>query len=100
MRKNQQRVFELKNDLANEIKDWFVAKPFKQVEFKKHITIAFETEYLDDTRLEIVTIKFLTNDGFVICDDDTNYALELNELSPYELAYILDELQENNYIVG
>lgn len=98
MRKNAQRVFEFQNDLVNEIKNWVGWTQFEQIEFTKVIHISVEVDHFGESAIEIRQIKFLTEDGFVI----DSYGEEINstDLSPYELAYILDELDESHYIVS
>ena len=75
-------------------------KELKQIEFKKLFTVQLDvasslTDY--DMGIEMVVVKFLTDDGFVITDDSE---INLDELNPYELAWILDELECVNYIVS
>ena len=99
MRRNALRVSELRADIINEIKDFMSYKELKQIEFKKLFTVQLDvasslTDY--DMGIEMVVVKFLTDDGFVITDDSE---INLDELNPYELAWILDELECINYIV-
>jgi len=100
MRRNALRVSELRADIINEIKDFMSYKELKQIEFKKLFTVQLDvasslTDY--DMGIEMVVVKFLTDDGFVITDDSE---INLDELNPYELAWILDELECVNYIVS
>jgi len=100
MRRNALRVSELRADIINEIKDFMSYKELKQIEFKKLFTVQLDvasslTDY--DMGIEMVVVKFLTDDGFVITDDSE---INLDELNPYELAWILDELECINYIVS
>jgi hypothetical protein len=100
MRRNALRVSELRADIINEIKDFMSYKELKQIEFKKLFTVQLDvasslTDY--DMGIEMVVVKFLTHDGFVITDDSE---INLDELNPYELAWILDELECINYIVS
>jgi hypothetical protein len=99
MRRNAQRVSELRADIINEIKDLMKSKQFEQIEFKKLFTVQvdvtnYETDY--DLGVELITVQFLTNDGFVIAKEQME--INLDELNPYELAWILDELEEGNVI--
>jgi len=50
-----------------------------------------------DLGTEKVIIVSLLNDGTLVLDDDREIGLE--GLNPYELAFILDELEEENYII-
>jgi hypothetical protein len=99
MRRNAQRVSELRADIINEIKDLMKSKQFEQIEFKNLFTVQvdvtnYETDY--DLGVELITVQFLTNDGFVIAKEQME--INLDELNPYELAWILDELEEGNVI--
>ena len=101
MRRNAQRVSELRADIINEIKDFMNSKQFEQIEFKKLFTVQvdvtnYETDY--DLGVELIAVQFLTNDGFVIAEEQME--INLDQLNPYELAWILDELEEGNYIVS
>jgi len=101
MRRNAQRVSELRADIINEIKDLMKSKQFEQIEFKKLFTVQvdvtnYETDY--DLGVELIAVQFLTNDGFVIAEEQME--INLDQLNPYELAWILDELEEGNYIVS
>ena len=97
MRRNAQRVSELRADIINEIKDFMNSKQLEQIEFKNLFTVQvdvtnYETDY--DLGVELITVQFLTNDGFVIAKEQME--INLDELNPYELAWILDELEEGN----
>jgi hypothetical protein len=99
MRRNAQRVSELRADIINEIKDLMKSKQFEQIEFKNLFTVQvdvtnYETDY--DLGVELITVQYLTNDGFVIAKEQME--INLDELNPYELAWILDELEEGNVI--
>jgi hypothetical protein len=99
MRRNAQRVSELRADIINEIKDLMKSKQFEQIEFKNLFTVQvdvtnYETDY--DLGVELIAVQFLTNDGFVIAKEQME--INLDELNPYELAWILDELEEGNVI--
>lgn len=98
MRKNQQRVFELQNDIVNEIKNWFVGKPIEEIEFKKEISISVEVDNFGESAVEIRTINFLSEDGLIT--DGENQEIGLEDLNIHELAYILDEIEEGNYIIS
>lgn len=99
MRRNAQRVSELRADIINEIKDFMNSKQYEQIEFKNLFTVQvdvanYETDY--DMGVELITVQFLTNDGFVIAKEQME--INLDELNPYELAWALDELEEGNVI--
>ena len=101
MRRNAQRVSELRADIINEIKDLMKSKQLEQIEFKNLFTVQvdvtnYETDY--DLGVELIAVQFLTNDGFVIAEEQME--INLDQLNPYELAWILDELEEGNYIIS
>ena len=101
MRRNAQRVSELRADIINEIKDLMKSKQLEQIEFKNLFTVQvdvtnYETDY--DLGVELIAVQFLTNDGFVIAKEQME--INLDELNPYELAWILDELEEGKYNVS
>ena len=98
MRRNAQRLIEFRNDLVTEIKDWFIAKPIAQIEFKRMFTVQVDVANTfndSDWGIECVVVNFLTDDGFVI--DNEGGEIELTELNCAELAFILDELEEGNF---
>jgi hypothetical protein len=73
------------------------SKQLEQIEFKNLFVVQvdvanYETDY--DMGVELITVQFLTNDGFVIAKEQME--INLDELNPYELAWILDELEEGN----
>jgi hypothetical protein len=77
------------------------SKQLEQIEFKNLFTVQvdvtnYETDY--DLGVELITVQYLTNDGFVIAKEQME--INLDELNPYELAWILDELEEGNYNVS
>jgi len=101
MRRNAQRVSELRADIINEIKDLMKSKQLEQIEFKNLFTVQvdvtnYETDY--DLGVELIVVQFLTNDGFVIAKEQME--INLDELNPYELAWILDELEDGKYNVS
>jgi hypothetical protein len=101
MRRNAQRVSELRADIINEIKDFMNSKQLEQIEFKNLFTVQvdvtnYETDY--DLGVELITVQYLTNDGFVIAKEQME--INLDELNPYELAWALDELEEGKYNIS
>jgi hypothetical protein len=101
MRRNAQRVSELRADIINEIKDFMNSKQYEQIEFKNLFVVQvdvanYETDY--DMGVELITVQYLTNDGFVIAKEQME--INLDELNPYELAWALDELEEGKYNVS
>jgi hypothetical protein len=101
MRRNAQRVSELRADIINEIKDFMNSKQLEQIEFKNLFVVQIEangmgTDY--DTGIELITVQLLTNDGFLIAKEQME--INLDELNPYELAWTLDELEEGKYNVS
>ena len=101
MRKNYERVFNLKNDLIRDINEWFDAKDgVIQIDFTRMFSVQIEIASLDgdyDWGVEYVVIKSLTNDNYVV--DNEGGEIELQELNCSELAFILDELEENNFTI-
>ena len=101
MRRNAQRVSELRADIINEIKDFMNSKQLEQIEFKNLFVVQIEandmgTDY--DMGIELITGQYLTNDGFVIAKEQME--INLDELNPYELAWALDELEEGKYNIS
>ena len=100
MRRNAFRVIDFEDQLIQEIFRWFKSRPeIDGVNFTKDIPIKLDVETgLDyDLGTEKVIIVSLINDGTLVLDDDREIGLE--GLNPYELAFILDELEEENYII-
>jgi hypothetical protein len=99
MRRNAQRVSELRADIINEIKDLMKSKQFEQIEFKNIFTVQVDVTNYDadyDLGIENVIVTFLSDDGYVI--DTEGSEVNLDKLNSYELAWILDELEEGNVI--
>ena len=86
MRKNYERVFNLKNDLIRDINEWFDAKDgVIQIDFKKMFSVQIEVASLEgdyDWGVEYVVIKSLTNDNYVV--DNEGGEIELQELNSYK----------------
>ena len=100
MRRNAEKVSVLRTDIINDIKDYMSSKHLMQIEFKDMFTFQAEvasslTDY--DMGVEQLIAKWLTSDGFVIDTDGGEF--NLDELSPYELAWVLDELEEGKYSI-
>jgi hypothetical protein len=95
MRKNAQRITELRCDLINEIKD-FVNGTGDKLEFTTTFNVGVDTIEFDDDYQKIMrTAEYITNDGFIIDEEGTEVALD--ELGTTELGFILDELEENKF---
>ena len=99
MRKNTKKVFDLQNELIKSITDWFEGKDFEEIEFKRMFTIQVDVEHSfipDEYGIEFRVAKYLTNSEVINSDGDD---VSLNNLSCSELAFILDELDEQNYLI-
>jgi len=95
MRRNAQRIIELRCDLINEIKD-FVNGKGEKLEFTTTFNVGVDTIEFDDDYQKIMrTAEYITNDGFIIDEEGTEVALD--ELGTVELGFILDELEENKF---
>jgi hypothetical protein len=95
MRRNAQRITELRCDLINEIKD-FVNGTGDKLEFTTTFNVGVDTIEFDDDYQKIMrTAEYITNDGFIIDEEGTEVALD--ELGTTELGFILDELDENKF---
>ena len=100
MRKNAQRVSDLHNDLYTEIKDWFLTKPdISKIDLHNEFTAHIDESILDYDfgPGEECTIRSITCDGYAI--DEEENEINITDLSTYELAYILDELQEKKFTI-
>ena len=100
MRKNAKRVSDLQAQMVQEIKDWLVQKNFSGLlELKTNIAIQVDVSSPsgDDWGTEGRVIKYITIDGFIVDEYDEEIGLE--QLNPYEIAFILDELEEGNYTI-
>lgn len=91
--RNRERVHELQSQLISEIKT-FIPKSGELVfrtsfaVFKKFLQMDYDDHY----ETEKILIYSLLNDGTLSTDGDS---IKLEELSVYELAYILDVLENN-----
>ena len=95
MRRNAQRITELRCDLINEIKD-FVNGTGDKLEFITTFNVGVDTIEFDDDYQKIMrTAEYITNDGFIIDEEGTE--VPLNDLGTTELGFILDELEENKF---
>ena len=99
MRRNAEKVSVLRTDIINDIKDYMSSKHLEQIEFQNQFTIQVDSmKFSDyDNGIEELIVSYLTDDGFVICTDGEE--INLDELSPYELAWALDELEEGKYSI-
>jgi hypothetical protein len=94
--RNRERVQELQSQLINEIKT-FIPKSGELV-FRTPFTVLIQMvgtveEYYDNHyEFEKILIYSLLKDGTLSTDGDS---IKLEELSIYELAYILDMLENN-----
>lgn len=98
--RNRERVQELKSQLISEIKP-FIPKSGELV-FNNIFTVYIENDgYYDDHReTEKLLIYSLLQDGTLSTDDEMKFTIRLEELSVYELAYILDMLENNLFHIN
>jgi hypothetical protein len=95
MRRNAQRIIELRCDLINEIKD-FVNGKGEKLEFTTTFNVGVDTIEFDDDYQKIMrTAEYITNDGFIIDEEGTE--VPLDDLGTTELGFILDELEQNKF---
>ena len=99
MRRNAQRIDDLKNELLGDIFKWFFTKPtVLQIELKNEFTAIIDSAGLVgdyDFDAEEFKCRKITNDGFIV--DDEENEIRLDELTLWELGYILDEIEANNF---
>jgi|694.fasta_scaffold10641_12 hypothetical protein len=88
--RNRERVQELQSQLINEIKT-FIPKSGELV-FRNSFAVFIQMDYDDHYETEKILIYSLLKDGTLSTDGDS---IKLEELSIYELAYILDMLENN-----
>ena len=92
--RNRERVQELQSQFISEIKP-FIPKSGELV-FNNVFSVLIETGYHDDHyETEKILIYSLLKDGTLSTDDEMKFTIRLEELSIYELAYILDVLENN-----
>jgi hypothetical protein len=95
MRRNAQRIIELRCDLINEITD-FVNGTGDKLEFTTTFNVGVDTiEFDDDYQTIIRNAEYITKDGFIIDEEGTE--VPLDDLGITELGFILDELEENKF---
>lgn len=100
MRKYVQMVHDLEAELVRQILSWFDVHPdFDGLELKRPFVIQVD---VDDTILdydlgtEEGVVTKVMSDGTVILEDEREINLE--DLAAYELAFILDEIDEDRYL--
>lgn len=92
--RNRERVQELQSQLINEIKPYIPKKG--ELVFNNVFSVLIQTSQYDDHyETEKTLIYSLLNDGTLSTDDEMKFTIKLEELSIYELAYILDMLENN-----
>jgi hypothetical protein len=95
MRRNAQRIMDLRTELINEIKN-FVNGTGDKLEFTTTFNVGVDTIEFDDDYQKIMrTAEYITNDGFIIDEEGTE--VPLNDLGTTELGFILDELEQNKF---
>ncbi len=95
MRRNAQRIIDLRTELINEIKN-FVNGTGDKLEFTTTFNVGVDTIEFDDDYQKIMrTAEYITNDGFIIDEEGTE--VPLDELGTVELGFILDELEQNKF---
>jgi hypothetical protein len=100
MGKYTQQVAELKKNLIQEIKNYFIVNDdVLQLEFFKALSgiRVLEENYDYDYSVVPKVVKFITNDNFVITDEGEE--LRIDELDIDDIATILDELISEQYKV-
>ena len=78
MRRNAQRVSELRADIINEIKDLMKSKQLEQIEFKNLFTVQVDVTNYDAVYvlgIENVIVTFLSDDGYVIDTEGSELAI-------------------------
>jgi hypothetical protein len=96
MRRNSERIIGLRCDLINEIKDFIYKQGAERLEFTTTFNVGVEEiEFEDDYQTIMKTAMFITVDGFVIDEEETE--VNLSDLDIVELGFILDELEENKF---
>ena len=100
MRKNAKRVSDLQNQMVQEIKDWLVQKNFSGL-LKLNTNVVVQVDVKspsgDDWGTEGRLLKYLTIDGYIV--DEYDEEISVGELNPYDIAFILDELDEGKYTI-
>ncbi len=98
MRRNAKRVSDQQAQMVQEIKNWLVQKNFSGLlELKTNVVIQVDvvSPSGDDWGTEGRLLKYIAIDGFIV--DEYDEKIGISELNPYEIAFILDELEEGNY---
>lgn len=98
MRRNALRVIDFEAQFIKEIFDWFkINSEIDGVEFTKEFNVKVDvgTDLDYDFGEESVGVVRLLNDGTLVLTDDREVGLE--GLHPYELAFILDEIEAGNF---
>lgn len=96
--RNRERVQELQSQLINEIKT-FIPKSGELV-FRDSFAVFIEMHYHDLYETEKLLIYSLLQDGTLSTDDEMKFTIRLEELDVYELAYILDMLENNLFHIN
>lgn len=102
MRRNAKRVVDLSNALIQEITELIASRSIQEAEFKRPFTMQLDVQSAagDYWDVENVLCRRITGDGMVIVQSDytgDEQEIKLDELKVIELAFILDELEEENY---
>jgi hypothetical protein len=96
MRQYAQLVDFFTNDLITKIKDYFVARPdILKLELKNTFIVDVDVEKYNCYRTEERVIVAITNDGYLIDEEDNE--ISINDINVIELAFILDEIADQNY---
>jgi predicted secreted protein len=102
MRRNAKRVADLSDQLISEITQVINTRSIQEVEFKRPFTIQLDVQSTtgDYWDVEEGLCRRITGEGMVIVQSDLTgdeQEVKLDELKVIELAFILDELEEENY---
>lgn len=102
MRRNAKRVQELANMLRTEITAQLITKNIQEAEFKRPFTVQLDVCLPggDYWGTEDGLCRRITGSGMVIIQSDqtgSEEEVDLDKLSLVELAFILDELEEDNF---
>jgi hypothetical protein len=98
MRRNILRVMDLETQLVREILGWFNSRPeIAEIEFTRAIQtqVDVSTDLDYDLGTEEGIIVRLQNTGTIVLEDGREIGLE--DLTTLEIAYVLDELEADNY---
>lgn len=101
MRKNAQRVKTLQRQLITDVMIFLGNKDLEEIKFERPFVINLDVTSPagDDWGTEALVVTHMKNDGSVYADSElvSDQPVALADLSLDEIAFILDELDENRY---